>query len=182
MWGTFSARTCSFILGPDWFSSPTFPQPIRCRCAALWWQILFFYTPHAFIDFFFCFYSLVFCSLAVRPKENRIFCVRYFLFPFLIALCSEITGRQKEGGEPKLISFASVDRMQAKSESWARLRPLDPIVRPSKVSTWLSTDFPGGVKCTVMRLAFPKHFRSLHCLNADQGFVASIWGKALEIG
>lgn len=53
MWGTFSARTCSFILGPDWFSSPTFPQPIRCRCAALWWQILFFYTPHAFIDFFF---------------------------------------------------------------------------------------------------------------------------------
>lgn len=81
MWGTFSARTCSFILGPDWFSSPTFPQPIRCRCGALWWQILFFYTPHAIIDFFFfCFYSLVFCSPCGKAKGKSHFLRSIFSF------------------------------------------------------------------------------------------------------
>jgi len=96
----------------------------------------FFFTIRPMLLLIFFLLLILAFFLSCGKAKGKAFFVRYFLFAFLIALCSEITGWQR-GRRPKLISFASAaDRMQAKSESRAWLWPMDSIVRPVKSSNF----------------------------------------------
>lgn len=146
-------------------------------------RFFFFTRPMLLLIFFFCFYSLVFCSPCGKAKGKSHFLRSIFSFSIFNCIMQWNHWATK-GGRGAKVNFICECGQDASEigvlGSATSIGSHCSAVKSSNLAfNWFSG---GGVKCTVMRLAFPKHFRSLHCLNADQGFVASIWGKALEIG
>lgn len=105
-----------------------------------------------------------FFSCAVRRRENR-FLLDFLLlfFAFLIALCSEITEWQRDGG-PHKVNFICECRQDEGSESRAWLTGSH-CSAPAKVPTLLLTDLPSKRgKCDWL---FPNI--SVHCIVCKFG-------------